>query len=41
MLVAGLTADNNLAERSLQPLVVRKISISRSARSPKGSQANS
>jgi len=37
VLVAGLAADNNLAERSLRPLVVVR-KISGGTRSPKGSQ---
>ena len=37
MLVAGLAADNNLAERSLRPLVVVR-KISGGTRSPQGSQ---
>ena len=37
VLVAGLAADNNLAERSLRPLVVAR-KISGGTRSPKGSQ---
>jgi hypothetical protein len=38
VLVAGLAADNNLAERSLRPLVVVR-KISGGTRSPQGSQA--
>jgi transposase len=37
VLVAGLAADNNLAERSLRPLVVVR-KISGGSRSPQGSQ---
>jgi transposase len=37
VLVAGLAADNNLAERSLRPLVVVR-KISGGTRSPQGSQ---
>jgi hypothetical protein len=37
VLVAGLAADNNLAERSLRPLVVAR-KISGGSRSPQGSQ---
>jgi transposase len=37
VLVPGLAADNNLAERSIRPLVIMR-KISGGSRSPEGSQ---